>query len=107
EHGPSTGPDRPRPDWAEDRVGPKCRTEDRTEMVPSSPGRSSVRLGESMRASMMNPRCENVANVEENVWSNKDARVSPMRSVFNITEEKGAVRKDYFEDASNDNVTGS
>ncbi|GJY38102.1 hypothetical protein Tco_0424466 [Tanacetum coccineum] len=32
EHGPRTGPDRQRPDRTEDRVGPKCRTEDRTEM---------------------------------------------------------------------------
>nr|GEV65963.1 hypothetical protein [Tanacetum cinerariifolium] len=39
EHGPRTGPDRPRPDWTEDR-GSKSRTKDRTKMVRSSPGRS-------------------------------------------------------------------
>nr|GEV22548.1 hypothetical protein [Tanacetum cinerariifolium] len=38
EHRSKTGPDR-------DRVGPKLRTEDRTEMVPSGPGRSSVGSG--------------------------------------------------------------
>nr|GEZ35182.1 zinc finger, CCHC-type [Tanacetum cinerariifolium] len=38
EHRSKTGPDR-------DRFGPKRRTEDRTEMVRSGPGRSSVRSG--------------------------------------------------------------
>nr|GEV50365.1 hypothetical protein [Tanacetum cinerariifolium] len=46
QHGPRTGPDRLRLDRIEDRVGPKCRTEDRTEMIRSGPGRSSGTINE-------------------------------------------------------------
>nr|GEV09242.1 hypothetical protein [Tanacetum cinerariifolium] len=42
EHRSKTGPDRPRPDRDRDRNGPKCQTEDQTEMVRSSPGQVSA-----------------------------------------------------------------
>nr|GEY28405.1 hypothetical protein [Tanacetum cinerariifolium] len=42
EHRSKTEPDRPRPDQDRDRNGPKCQTEDRTEMVQSSPGQVSA-----------------------------------------------------------------
>ncbi|GJR96004.1 hypothetical protein Tco_0268178 [Tanacetum coccineum] len=67
---------------------------------------SQASLGELIGASMMNPSCEKVADVEEDTWSNKDARVSPIRFIFNATEDKGSVRRDYNEEGSTENGIG-
>ncbi|GKA23097.1 putative RNA-directed DNA polymerase, eukaryota, reverse transcriptase zinc-binding domain protein [Tanacetum coccineum] len=53
---------------------------------------------------MMNPSCEKVADVEEDLWSNKDA--SPICSIFNATEDKGSVRRYYNEEGSTENGIG-
>nr|GEX57532.1 retrotransposon protein [Tanacetum cinerariifolium] len=73
EHGPRTRPDQPRPDRTKDRVGPKCQTEDRTEMVRSGPGRSSVRSGPIRHNHLIFGRTE-LDRTETETESNKNPR---------------------------------
>nr|GEV62553.1 hypothetical protein [Tanacetum cinerariifolium] len=61
-------------------------------------------LGESMGTSTMNPSDEKVSDVEDGFWSNKDARASPIRSVFNVTKGGEAIQKDYYEEETNANA---
>nr|GEX43025.1 hypothetical protein [Tanacetum cinerariifolium] len=60
-------------------------------------------LGESMGKSTINLSVEKVADVEDGFWLNKDAMPSHIRSVFNVTGCKEAIRKDYYEDEINAN----
>nr|GEX70439.1 hypothetical protein [Tanacetum cinerariifolium] len=48
-----------------------------------------------------------VMDVEEGFWSNKDARTSPIRSVFDVTEGGGVIRSDYYGEDANEDANGS
>nr|GFA68046.1 reverse transcriptase domain-containing protein [Tanacetum cinerariifolium] len=64
-------------------------------------------LGELMGTLTMNPSGDKVMDVEEGFWSNKDARTSPIRSVFNVTGGGGVIRSDYYGEDANEDANGS